>query len=207
MAFSEFKTVGDALVRYGIIYSQEEFIDAQPETPPDHLLKEFEFDRKNLDVFSTEASRCQRVIYPILKEVYKSYAGGFNFWIQQPLSVDSNLNGTPDYMIASRSKLGIVVVGKPLVIVIEAKKNDFDMGWGQCLAEMVAAQKLNEDESTTIYGIVTDGERWQFGKLLKKDFTKHPASFFIERLPELFGAVRFVFEAACGAVKEFVEAK
>lgn len=155
-----------------------------------------------LAVFSSEGSRCETVIFPILREVYKPYADEFVLWVQQPISSDATLNGTPDYFMATRSELGITVVGKPLVIVIEAKKNDFDMGWGQCLAEMVAAQNINGDETRTLYGIVTDGERWQMGKLLKKDFTKDVGNYRINDLSELFGAVRFIFEAACGEVQQ-----
>ena len=79
------------------------------------------------------------------------------------LAVDEKLSGTPDYIIASRSELGKNVLGLPLVLVVEAKQNDFTKGWGQCLAELVAAQKLNEQPSKSVYGIVTDGELWQFG--------------------------------------------
>jgi hypothetical protein len=38
--------------------------------------------------------------------------------------------------------LGKTVLEAPMVIVVEAKKNDFEQGWGQCLAELAASQKL-----------------------------------------------------------------
>jgi hypothetical protein len=28
-------------------------------------------------------------------------------------------------------------------LIVEAKQNDFNEGWGQCLAELVASQKLD----------------------------------------------------------------
>ena len=43
---------------------------------------------------------------------------------------------------------------------MEAKQNNFTEGWGQCLAELVAAQKLNKNNQIPIHGIVTDGELW-----------------------------------------------
>ena len=49
------------------------------------------------------------------------------------------------------------------MIVVEAKKNDFDQGWAQCLAELVVAQKINQDAKRPVYGIVTDANLWQFG--------------------------------------------
>lgn len=64
-------------------------------------------------------------------------------------------------------------------MVVEAKHNDFEQGWGQCLAELYAAQLLNDDAERSVYGIVTDGSFWQFGKLERDLFTKNSYQFFI----------------------------
>ena len=80
-------------------------------------------------------------------------------------------------------------------MMVEAKKNDFELGWGQCLAEMVAAQKINDDPSYPIYGIVTDGTSWEFGQLVNDVFTRNRTNFTIADLPLLFGAVDSVFKA------------
>jgi hypothetical protein len=48
---------------------------------------------------------------------------------------------------------------------VKAKKEDLKLALGQCLAEMVAAQRLNlskGQEIETIYGVVTSGTFWQF---------------------------------------------
>ena len=87
-------------------------------------------------------------------------------------------------------------------MLVEAKKNDFEMGWGQCLAELVAAQKINADADFPVYGIVTDGDRWQFGRLVNATFTEEPMSFLLQDLPALFGAIDAVFKAATEAVVE-----
>lgn len=41
MAFSEFKTLGDVQVRYGIRFREERFVDAQPVSPSAYFLEEF----------------------------------------------------------------------------------------------------------------------------------------------------------------------
>ena len=87
-------------------------------------------------------------------------------------------------------------VGTPLIILVEAKKNDFEQGWGQCLAELVAAQKINEDTDFPVYGIVTDATLWQFGQLVGDAFTRNRTNFSLDNLPILFGAVDSVFKAA-----------
>ena len=82
----------------------------------------------------------------------------------------------------------------PLLIVTEAKKNDFEQGWAQCLSELVAAEYLNNNNNLPVYGIVTDGKLWEFGKLFKKEFTKNIEVFTVTKLPLLFGALKFVFD-------------
>lgn len=105
------------------------------------------------------------------------------------------MSGTPDYIIATRSELGLTVLGTPLVMLVEAKKNDFEQGWGQCLAELVAAQKINDDTTFPVHGIVTDGKSWEFGRLVGDNFTLNRINFSIDDLPVLFGAVNSVFKA------------
>jgi|GEM_PF-4058221 len=58
--------------------------------------------------------------------------------------------------------------------------SDFEQGWGQCLAELVALQKINENPKRAVFGIVTDGNLWQFGKLAVDTFTKDSGNFTIE---------------------------
>ena len=103
------------------------------------------------------------------------------------------LVGTPDYFIAKRSELGKTVLGKPLLLMVEAQKNNFDEGWAQCLAEMIAAQKLNTQD-LTIYGLVTDGQVWQFGKLAQDVYTYNEQFFTLNNLAELLGALDYVQE-------------
>ena len=83
----------------------------------------------------------------------------------------------------------------PLIMMVEAKKNDFELGWGQCLAEMVAAQKINDNPDFPVYGIVTDGTSWEFGRLVGDLFTRNRTNFTLANLPILFGAVDSIFKA------------
>lgn len=59
-------------------------------------------------------------------------------------------------------------IDAPAVVVVEAKKEDLNGGLGQCVAQMIAAQRFNEQNNqsvTTIFGTVTTGDRWKFLKL------------------------------------------
>ena len=194
MAFSDFKHIAEVQKQYGIKYVEQAFIKAQDRTPPEAFLRDLAFYRDTVDIFSSEASRSEIIISPLLREVYKNHYQHYSFWIQKPLAYDAMLSGTPDYIFSERSPLGKTVLEKPIVIVVEAKKNDFEQGWGQCLAELAAAQKINEDVANPVYGIVTDGNLWQFGKLEADIFTKDPENFTIDRLPTLYGSLEYIFQ-------------
>ncbi len=129
---------------------------------------------------------------PLLREMYKKHFENYSFWIQKGISFDEVLTGTPDYMFSRKSSLGKTVLETPLVLIVEAKKNDFEQGWGQCLAELVAAQKINEDTERPVYGVVTDGNLWQFGRLRADVFTRNTENFTIDHLARLYGALEFL---------------
>lgn len=196
MAFSDFKRISEVQEKFDITYAEEDFVKVHDAEPSEQFLQDFEWTRQNLNVFVSEASRCEAIIFPVLKENYKAYADNYELWIGTSIAYNQTLSGTPDYLISTRSRLGKTVVGKPLIILVEAKRNDFERGWGQCLAELVAAQKMNNDAAFPVYGIVTDGNLWQFGRLVGDTFTQNRTDFVLTNLPMLFGAVSAVFKAA-----------
>jgi hypothetical protein len=62
----------------------------------------------------------------------------------------------------------VLEIEAPAIVIIEAKKTDLKSGFGQCIAEMVAAQRFNQAQGRpveTIYGIVSNGLQWQFLKI------------------------------------------
>lgn len=200
MAFSDFKTISEVQEQFRITYTEDDFVEAEPSNPSAEFLRDFEFTRERIHVFASEAARCETIIFPVLKESYKAYADQYALWIKQSIAYDEVLNGTPDYFISTRSELGKTIVGRPLILLVEAKKNDFEQGWGQCLAELVAAQKINAEKmngtpASPVYGIVTDGTLWQFGRLIGDTFTQNRTDFALAHLPTLFGAVDSIFKA------------
>jgi hypothetical protein len=194
MAFSDFKTLSQVQIEYRIQYEEVNFIHSVPNISVEQFLLELKFNIQMLDAFSSEASRCELIILPVLREAYKQFATQLSLWIQKPLQYDSNLTGIPDYLISKRSALGKTVLEHPVVAVAEAKKNDFEQGWAQCVAELIAAQRLNNNAMLPVYGIVTDGKYWEFGKLMGTVFYKHNVSFVIDHAPEVLGAVMYVLE-------------
>lgn len=135
------------------------------------------------------------IISPLLKEVWLQYKDQLQLWSHQPLNFDEVLSGVPDYIVARRSARGKIILDQPYFILIKAKKDNFDEGWGQCLAELVAAQKLNQaqDYSPTVFGIVSNGKLWEFGQLEKDTFTKNSQFYTLRDLNPLMSAINYLF--------------
>ena len=104
-------------------------------------------------------------------------------------------NGTPDYLVSKRSPLGKTMLETPIIIVVEAKKNDFEQGWGQCLAQLIAAAYINAAD-TPVYGIVTDGKLWEFSQFSHNTLTKQIDSYTVSDLPRLLGVTKSIFDQA-----------
>ena len=195
MAFTDFKSIAQVQETFDIKYSEADYIQYTPNIEPSSaFLEEFTFSREHIDVFASETSRCENVIYPILRDVYKRYVGCFSLWSHKSIAYDAQLSGAPDYLISTKSALGKTVLGTPIIVVVEAKRNDFVEGWGQCLAELVAIQKINDDDIKPVYGIVTDGELWQFGRLARDLFTRHKTALSISELERVFGAIAYLMQ-------------
>jgi len=188
MPFSFYKNLGNVIKKFQLSYHEENFILPIEITPSEYLRSELQFVLEELVTNNSEASVCENLIYPILKDLWKPHRDKLMLWSHEPLQYDEDLSGTPDYMIAKKSPLGKVVCDQPYLLVVEAKKDNFQEGWGQCLVELVAAQKLNQTEST-IFGIVSNGDKWEFGKLENNQFTKNKTSYTLQTLTILCGAL------------------
>jgi hypothetical protein len=194
MSFSQFQNIPEVQKKYAIRYQENNFVALQPAPITKNFQTEFDFNLKHMAVFASEAARCEIIIFPILREVYKSYSAQLALWVQKSISLDAELTGTPDYLVSRKSDYGKLLLEYPLLVVVKAKKNDFEQGWGQCLAELIAVQKLNNDILLPVYGIVTDGKLWELGCLKQLMFTKNLNAFTSDHLPELFSALHFVFQ-------------
>ena len=62
------------------------------------------------------------------------------------------------------------------------------------MAEMIAAQRLNANSEQEVFGIVSNGDRWQLGKLKSNVFTRNQTFYTIQELDKLFAAINYVFQ-------------
>jgi hypothetical protein len=193
MAFTNYKSIADVLKSFSLIYQERDFVENVKFECDEYFVSRLNVVIQEGIVFNSEYAICENIISPILTEIWRGYIQNFLIWSHQPLNYDENLSGVPDYIVAQRSPRGKVVLEKPYMIVVEAKKDNFEEGWGQCLAEMLAAQKLNDDIHKKLFGMVSNGKLWEFGVLQEEMFTKNRKYYVLENLEELMGAVNFLF--------------
>ena len=129
----------------------------------------------------SEKARSEGIINPVLLEVKRQLAGQVGVFSGEEFNVDiaADLNGFCDFLVSRTSEQ--LYIKAPVLMLVEAKKEDLKPALGQCLAEMVAAQKFNASKGQvveTIYGVVTSGTVWRFlqltGKVVSIDLTDYP---------------------------------
>src|SRR5919202_162172 len=167
MAFSNYKSIGAVVKEFQITYTEADFIVETEFNIPDYFREDLQTVMREGVVDNSELAICENLIYPVLKEVWKCYRSKFLLWSHKSLTYDENLSGFP-----------------------EDKFNDT---WGQCLADMITAQRLNEESEMIVFGIVSNGDRWQFGKLEADTFTRNITLYSIQELDKLFAAVNYIF--------------
>ena len=194
MPFSAYKTIDVVVKEFQITYTQSNFIIETEFNIADYFRQDLEIVMQDGAADCSEFAICENLIYPVLKEVWKQYRQKFILWSHKSLTYDENLSGFPEYVLAKKSPLGNVVFDKPYFLLVEAKLDNFEAGWAQCMVEMVAAQKLNDKPEQEVFGIASKGAVWQFAKLKGNAFTKNKQSYLIDDLNRLFAAINYVFQ-------------
>lgn len=196
MAFRDYKSLGDAALAFSISVKVGSFMQPIPFPVDERFRADLQFILENVNVRMSETALAEFVIAPVLREVWKAYSDSLQIWSHIPFGTSEPLTGFPDYFFSRKSPLGLVSDQPPYVLVVETKKDDFDAGWGQCLAAMLAAQQLNGQPPRTIFGCVSNGTTWEFGKLHEKQFIKEFRDFVLSDLPGLFAAWNCIFAQA-----------
>jgi hypothetical protein len=123
---------------------------------------------ENLDLalqVRTEKARSELIVAPVLVELRRQADRQISVFSGNEFDVDAErgLCGRCDFLISRSSYQRLIEA--PVVAAVEAKKDDFDGGLTQCVAEMIAARIFNQREGQPferIYGAITNGQLWQF---------------------------------------------
>jgi hypothetical protein len=193
MSFGSFRSIREIATTFQIALRLEPFLDPLPVAVDEWFVSDLSFTRSHVAVRVSEAAIGEFLVAPVLKQVWRPYSDVLTFWSHIPIGTEEPLVGFADYVFCRRSALGLVL-DQPYVIVVEAKKDDFEGGWAQCLAAMLAAQRMNDDPAQKIFGVVSNGNSWQLGKLDQSVFTQELRDFVISDPAELLAALNAVFD-------------
>ena len=183
MPYSQFTTIGKVKEAFNLTAVEGiRFLpEIEPIAPTTALQTLLETNLPWAIATSTEKARSEAIINPVLLEVRNILNQQISVFSGEEFNVDAavGLTGVCDFLI-SRSPEQLDIEA-PAIVMVEAKKGDLKVGLGQCIAEMVAAQRFNEAKGRSIlaiYGSVSSGTAWRFlkleGQIVTIDLTDYP---------------------------------
>jgi hypothetical protein len=171
------------------------FDKVTPVTPSDWLAALL---KRSMELMLTsEKARSEFIVAPILLNLRElnraiSIYSGVTFDVEP----QQGLKGVCDFILSKTEPFPVVKA--PVLMMVEAKKNDIDEGLGQCTAEMVAAQIFNQRQGNpiaSVYGCITTGELWQFLKLSGSDLILDETRIYIEHVDLILGTLNAIIES------------
>jgi hypothetical protein len=135
-------------------------------------------------VFS-EKARNEMIVTPVLltcrelaHDVFYIFSG-----VRFDVDPERGLKGECDFILGRTPPTPVITA--PVVVLVEAKRQNLEEGWGQCAAQMLAARMFNEREGQTvksIYGCVTTGDAWHFMELTGNTIVVDSRRFFLSEV-------------------------
>lgn len=166
------------------------FSEIEPITPSDYLTIGLAKKVPLAAAIGTEKARSELIVADILVELCEKFDYRISFFSGIDFNVDfeNDLTGVCDFLISLSP--GQLFLEEPVIALVEAKNTDMKLGLGQCVAEMIAAQRFNQEKGNDIpciYGATTTGVDWQFLKLEEKNLQIDIAIYPIQQSDKILG--------------------
>ncbi len=169
MAYSNFtlETVRSEF-QLEIVESAGVFSETETVAPRERFTAELEEKVQLAISIGTEKARSELIVTDVLFELREQFDRNISFFSGIDFNVDDDkgLTGVCDFLVSLSPILSFLEA--PIIILVEAKKDNLTLGFGQCAAEMLAAQRFNAEKGNNIpclYGATTSGTDWRFLKL------------------------------------------
>jgi hypothetical protein len=116
----------------------------------------------------SEKARNEFIVAPILLAVRELSGNAVAIFSGERFDVEpaAGLAGECDFLLTLSPATPII--RSPVIVVVEAKRQDIMGGIAQCAAQMIAARRFNLRHgrpTVRVYGCITTGEDWQFLRL------------------------------------------
>jgi hypothetical protein len=198
MPYSNFDTLEQVVREFSLTFRERLriFDDVEEIQPSQMLMEILEFNIPLAVAIASEKARSELIVAPILLEVKRRHPDTVSLFSGRELNVDPNrgLSGYVDFLI-SKSPIQ-VFVDTPVIAVVEAKRDNLQSGYGQCVATMVAAQLKNQQEGKAIekiLSVVTTGSLWQFFVLSNSELILDLVEYSLSEISRILGIFeRFV---------------
>ena len=146
----------------------------------------------------SEKSRSEWLVSPIMMAIKHANKDKMNVLSGENMNVakDQSLTGECDFIFVKDPDT--FNVESLIFCLIEAEKHDIVGGMGQCVAQMIGARMINEQDGVNypiIYGCVTTGTDWQFLKIENQLVTIERDLKFINELSYLLGTFQRIVDA------------
>ena len=189
-------TFKKAKKHFGLTEDKEILFDNFKEIPISDWLKQTLEISQELTL-NTEKARSEGIISPFLFELKKRNRDKITVFSGENLDVDSSedLNGEVDFILTTTPDS--TTIDAPIFCLMEAKQHIIENSLGQCVAQMVAAQRFNKDEAREIdavYGCVTSGEVWQFLKLSDKMIYTDLNRYYLDNPNKILGVLQHIVD-------------
>ena len=174
------------------VQTKDLFSDIEPMAPTPLLTSVLERKVPLAVAIGTEKARSELIIADVLVELCEHFDRRISLFSGIEFNVDeeNGLVGVCDFLI-SLSPLQESLEA-PIIVLVEAKNVDVKQGIGQCIAEMVAAQRFNAKKGNSIprvYGAITSGTDWLFLKLVDKTLHIDMRIYTLERCDRILGVL------------------
>lgn len=191
MAYSNFTL--EAVVttfQLEIVESAALFAEIEAVVPSAYLAEVLTKKVQLATAIGTEKAKSELIVADILFELREQFNHRISFFSGIEFSVDeeNGLTGVCDFLVSLSPVQHLLQA--PVIVLVEAKKDDLKLGMGQCVAEMLAAQRFNAERGNDIpcvYGVSTTGVDWMFLKLEEKCLHIDMVTYAIERCDRILG--------------------
>ena len=166
------------------------FTDNEPVAPSELLTAVLERNVPLAFAIGTEKAKSELIVASVLVELREHFERRISFFsgVDFNVNAEDGLTGVCDFLVSLSPKQ--FYLEAPAIILIEAKRDDLTAGLGQCVAEMVAAQRFNAEQGNDIaciYGSITSGIDWLFLKLKGKKLYIDMAAYQIAQCDKILG--------------------
>ena len=166
------------------------FSETEPIEPSVELTKALDKKVPLAVAIGTEKAKSEMIVADLLVELREHFEHRISLFSGIDFNVDTenDLTGVCDFLVSLSPNQ--YYLEAPVIILVEAKKDDLTTGLGQCVAEMIAAQRFNVEKGNDIpcvYGATTTGINWLFLKLVGKRLHIDMATYMLERCDRILG--------------------